>query len=122
MYMNVHKTGFSSLLNMSCPDTFRRRSPKRLSIFSYIYFIKTKLHSSIRYPPIRYPSIRYPPIRYPSIRYPPIQYPSIRYPSIRYPSIRYPSFLPCRLKQVQNGAVNFCTLEIIKHEDGLSFY
>ena len=72
----------------------------------YIFiFIKTKLHSSIPYQPIRYPSIRYlsiwyPSIRYPSIQYPSIWYPSIRYPSIRYPfirhpSIRYPSFLPC---------------------------
>ena len=83
------------------------RSPKHLSIFSYIHFIKTKLHFSyihfiktklhlsIRYPSIRYRLIRHPPIwypfiRYPSIRYPSIQYSFIRYPSVRYPSIRYP--------------------------------
>ena len=62
-------------LQVSTFDTFRPGSLTRLSIFSYIFFIKAKLHSSIRYPSTRYPFIRYPSIRYPSIRYPSIRYP-----------------------------------------------
>ena len=40
-------------LQVSTFDTFRPGSLTRLSIFSYIFFIKAKLHSFIWYPSIR---------------------------------------------------------------------